>query len=404
MSSLSLACRRSGRLASALVVSLGVVLSTVVVPSVAVAAPVPVVPDGAATEAAAMSAARAGGKSVRVLDKTDEVTEVRANPDGTFTWTQHVRPVRVKQSGKWTPVDTTLIRRSDGSVGPRATVVELTLSGGGKGSKARGPLVKMAANGTEAGLDWQTDLPEPVLDGPTATYPEVLPGVDLKVTADVLGYSQLLVVKTPEAAKNPKLKKITFGSQAKGGKVSATKGQGSGHRSDVPADQQVPSDGLAVSDSAGKRVFQGDASAMWDSSGTEIPGASGPREGARTAAMGVEVTDSSITIAPDQSFLTAAETTFPVYLDPSHSCTSCGKAHHVVVQSEWPDAQNFDRTDGALGDLKAGYVCEGPCFTSRTYLRMNTGSLAGKYIIGGHLHVDTIHSYYCNASATDTLL
>lgn len=350
-----------------------------------------------------MSAAKAAKKPIRVLDKTDESTEVLANPDGTFTWTQHLRPVRVKQSGKWTPADTTLERRPDGTIAPRATVVGLTLSGGGKGSKARGPLVRMAAKDVEAGISWLDDVPEPVLDGPTATYRDVLPGVDLRVTADVLGYSQVLVVKTPEAARNPKLRKITFGSYAKGGAVAVTKGAGQGKRSDLPPGAQVPGDGLQVADGSGAATLRGDASAMWDSSAESTPELRGTGLGARTAKMGVEVTDGAISIEPDQAFLGASTTKYPVYLDPEYNCTSCGKAHHVVVQSAWPTAKNFDRTTGDLTDLKAGYVCEGSCFVSRTYLRMNTGSLWDKKIHSAYLHLDTLHSYHCSG-ATPTQL
>ncbi|WP_436495331.1 LamG-like jellyroll fold domain-containing protein [Actinokineospora sp. HUAS TT18] len=383
-------------------------LSSLVVPASAAAAPAATaVPDEAPTAAAAQDAARKGNKSVRVVNETDESTEVRANPDGTFTWTQHVRPVRVKQSGKWADADPTLVRRADGTIGPRATVVDLTLSGGGKGSKARGPLVKIAAKDVEAGLSWADDLPVPVLDGPTATYPEVFPGVDIKITADVLGYSEVLVVKTPEAARNPKLKKITFGSHTKGGKAKADKGNGSGKRSDVPADQQSTGDGVKVEDESGRPALKGDASAMWDSSAESTPELRGAGLGANTAAMGLEVTDTTLTIEPDQAFLSAPTTKYPVYLDPDYNCNSCGKAHHLVVQSLWPTAKNFDRTGGTNGvfnDLKAGYVCEGgDCFKSRTYLRMSTWSLAGKKINSAYLHVDTIHSYYCSG-ATPTWL
>ncbi|WP_436501436.1 LamG-like jellyroll fold domain-containing protein [Actinokineospora sp. HUAS TT18] len=324
-------------------------------------------PDAVKTEAQASAVAKAADKSVRVLDLTDENTEVRALPDGTFSWRQHVRPVRVRRADTWVDVDTTLERTAEGKVRPRATTVSLEFSGGG-----RSPLVRMGAKGVEAGLDWLGDLPEPVLDGPTATYPEVLPGVDLTVTADVLGYQQLLVVKTPEAARNPKLKRITFGNHTRG---------------------------LAKSADA----ITGDARAMWDSSGFAIPGVTGPNEGARKAKLSAEVTSSAITVTPDLAFLADATTKYPIFIDPSYTCGSCSKAHHVVVQSAWPNNTNFDRTDGALGDLKAGYVCEGSCFISRTYLRMNTGSLGGKHIVDAHLHVETIHSYYCSG-ATPTQL
>lgn len=94
MSSLSSSCPRKRRSAIAVLASIGLAFGSLVVPAVAA----PVQTDEAATEVAASEAARAGNKSVRVLDKTDEVTEVRANPDGSFTSTSHVRPVRVKQA------------------------------------------------------------------------------------------------------------------------------------------------------------------------------------------------------------------------------------------------------------------------------------------------------------------
>ncbi|MFD0479756.1 hypothetical protein ACFQ0B_75140 [Nonomuraea thailandensis] len=49
-------------------------------------------------------------------------------------------------------------------------------------------------------LGWTGALPKPTLSGDTATYPEVMPGVDLQVTADVDGFSHLLVVKSRAAA------------------------------------------------------------------------------------------------------------------------------------------------------------------------------------------------------------
>ncbi|WP_436495333.1 hypothetical protein [Actinokineospora sp. HUAS TT18] len=352
---------KAGRRSVVALLVAATVLSPLAPGSVAFAAPAA---DEAQTEAAASAAAKAGGKSVRVLEKTTETTEVRANPDGTFSWTQHLRPVRVKQSGKWVPADPTLVRREDGSVGPRATVVDLSLSGGGRGS-----LVKVAADGVEAAVDWETDLPTPVLDGASATYPEVLPGVDLKVTADVLGYSQVLVVKTREAAENPKLRKVTFGSRTRGGKR----------------------EGMEVRNQSGEAVLKGEATAMWDS--TERADSGSPR----TATMGYEVTDSSITIRPNKWFLAAGTTKYPVFIDPIYFCGSCAKTHHVVVQSDYPGSQNFDRTSPPYNELKAGAFCASTCAINRTYLRMDTSSLVGKAIYDAFLHVDVVYSYSCSS-------
>ncbi|MCG8918149.1 DNRLRE domain-containing protein [Actinokineospora sp. PR83] len=354
----------------------------------AAAEPVPAaVPDEVATESGASAAARAGGRSVRVGDLTDETTEVVANPNGTFTLTQHRLPVRVRRGGEWTPVDTTLVRRVDGSVAPKAAAVDLTVSGGGTA-----PLVALAADGARTGLTWPTPLPAPVLDGPTATYPEVLPGVDLKVTADVVGFSQVLVVKTPAAAAG--VDQVVFGAPG----VELAEGQGRGHDNSGPA-TETP-DGVQARNAQGEAVLKGDASRMWDSSGEATPEdrLRGTGVGARTAVMDVEVGDGTIAVAPDQDFLAASTTRYPVYLDPGYGCTSCGKTHHVVVQSAWPNALNFDRTDGVLNELKAGYVCEGSCFVSRTYLRMSTAALAGKAINNAYLHLHVLHSYQCGSA------
>lgn len=310
-------------------------------------------------EAAASAAAVEYGESVRVADKTSETEEVLANPDGTFTLNQNLRPVRVQQDGEWTPVDLTLERRADGSIGPVAAAVHLRLSGGGE----QGPLVVLGEDGHEVGLGWTGALPTPMLDGPTATYAEVLPGVDLTVTADVEGFSQLLVVKTREAAQNPALRTVTFASHRRDAIVAGGE------------------DGLEVRSPDGRLVFSGDASRMWDSSGGQ-------------ASMGVEVTEASVAITPDQAFLTGSATEFPVFVDPSYYAYG-RKNHHAVVQSAWPEAHNYDRTDGDLGDLKAGYVCAGPCFNSRSYVEMATAGLPGKFIHSATLAVNVLQSHDC---------
>nr|CTQ95873.1 putative hydrolase [Kibdelosporangium sp. MJ126-NF4] len=360
----------------ALIVS-AVVFAAVLTPlHTAWAGPVSVAPDQAFDEASALRIARAANKQVRVLSQTDESNEVIAKPDGRVTWTQHLRPVRVRQGDNWAPVDTTLVRRPDGIVAPKTVSVDLALSGGGDKS----PIVKVGKNGVEVGLGWSRPLPEPQLDGSTATYPEVLPGVDLKVTADVTGFNQVLVVKTPAAAQNPELRRVAFGSYSKGAKVKVVNGR-----------LQVGENGP---------VFKGDASRMWDSSGSgsERDRLIGNVEGARSATMGVEVSDSAVSIKPDQAFLAAPETKFPVYLDPSYGCTDCGKAHHAVVQSYWPDERNYDKTDGKLNDLKAGWACDGPCFVSRTYVEMKTYRVIDKVVHSAYLHLDTVQSAYCEGS------
>lgn len=370
-----------------------VLVAGVAPPVVAVAQDVPaVVPDSAPDVATAARYAEVGAKSVVVESATTETDEVRANPDGTMTFTQHVQPVRVRRGDGWVPVDLSLERRSDGTFGPKASTVDVVFSGGGPGSAER-PLAKVVQDDHEVGLEWDADLPVPVVDGATLTYPEVLPGVDLRLEAHLKGFSELLVVKTPEAADNPELERIEFGT----------------HAEDVALEVGPrPNGDLVAKDSAGEPVFVGDASRMWDSSAGAGEVAT-VEPGDRQAGMAVEVTPEAVVITPDRAFLDDPATTYPVVLDPEYHCPNCGKVHHVVVQSPWPDEKNFDATSGALGDLKAGYATAAMlnrpgAGVSRTYLRMHTASMAGKFIHRATLRTRVINSYSCSSTAPATEL
>ncbi|WP_165960245.1 LamG-like jellyroll fold domain-containing protein [Actinocrispum wychmicini] len=379
------------RLAAGVVMSVGMGLLQ---PVVSAAVPV-AVPDEAPTETLAQQYAKQGSKSVRVGSRLTETEEVLAQPDGSLVWRQHVRPVRTKKDGQWADVDTTLVRRAGGEVGPRVSTLDLALSGGG----STGPLVKVGHGAAEVGLTWDGVLPEPVLDGPSATYPEVWPGVDLKVTADTVGFSEALVVKNAEAAKNPKLGKVTFGTYTKNTAVRGAAGKGRARAADGTAT------GIEVVDGTGEVVFTGDATRMWDSSGrgSERDRQGGSAEGTRRGVMRNEVTPAGVTISPDAAFLSDKDTRFPVYLDPEYLCSNtswCGMQHRVVVQSGFPGAHNFD----GLDDLKAGYETLDRAGVSRSYIQMNTAPILGKRIHWANLNTTVIHSWKCEGDTSDTEL
>ncbi|MFD0631712.1 hypothetical protein ACFQ9X_08825 [Catenulispora yoronensis] len=85
----------------------------------------------------------------------------------------------------------------------------MSLSDGGTGA---------LATQTQAGItftvSWPGTLPKPALDGDTATYSEVLPGVDLKVTATTTGVRQQVVVKDRTAAPTPRWPRWTSRSRS----------------------------------------------------------------------------------------------------------------------------------------------------------------------------------------------
>ncbi|WIX85509.1 LamG-like jellyroll fold domain-containing protein [Amycolatopsis sp. DG1A-15b] len=382
----------------ALLVCVAVGVGTAVADAPAQADTPRVVPGSAPDEVTAAAYARAGGKPVEVASETTETSQTMANPDGSWTMTQYVHPVRVKQAGAWTPVDATLVRRADGTVGPKAVTIDVKLNPGGTGS-AGVPIVQAGQDGKEVGLNWTSDLPAPALTGDTATYAEVLPGVDLTVKAAPEGFTENLVIKTPEAAKNPKLREIPFGLHTRNTTVSVAEGQGPG----TPA-QAAPTDGLEVKDAAGRVVFSGDASRMWDSSGD---GSTAEQElgeggGRREAVMDVALTPDKVTISPDQAFLSDPATRYPVSLDPGYDCNSCWNQAHVVVQSGHRDAHNWNATDGDLSNLKAGFENFDTAGTSRSYIQMNSERLGGTVVHSATLNTKVQHSAKCSDVAKPT--
>ncbi|VVJ21120.1 Uncharacterised protein [Amycolatopsis camponoti] len=360
------------------------------------------VPDQAPDEATASVWAREAGKQVLVTSRTTETSQTVANPDGSWTLTEFTRPVRVKHGPDWTPIDTTLVRNADGSVAPKATVLDLALNAGGTGSAAE-PIVQAGEDGKEVGLKWTKDLPQPSLSGDTATYAEVLPGVDLTVRALPAGYTENLVVKTLSAARNPELRDISFGLHTKNTTVSVVPGAGRA----TPTSGARASDGLEVKDATGAVVFAGDASRMWDSSGagSEAERQLGEGGGRHEAVMGVKLSADAVAISPDQTFLADPATRYPVTLDPDTWCSTCGMQAHAVVQSGHPEARNYNASDGDLSDLKAGYENDDSAGTSRSYLQMNTTQIAGTVVHSASLNTTITHTYNCsNAADTDLWL
>ncbi|MFC7617750.1 hypothetical protein ACFQV2_34470 [Actinokineospora soli] len=318
---------------------------------------------------AAVAEAARTGKPVRVAGLTSETVDVVAQPNGRIVYTATVLPTRTDKSGAWQDFDTTLERKPDGSVRPRVTLADIALSGGG----AKQKMAVVGHAGTEVGLSWPWSLPVPELAGDTATYAEVLPGVDLKIKVDGLGFSQVLVVKTPEAAANPKLRSLQFGTHTKGARVTEKEhplARAANRRSGA-----VPST-LEVVDESGAVAFTGNASRMWDSAGRgdAADRVVAPVEDDREAVMDVRVGDAQVAISPDQEFLADPKTVYPVYIDPSVSCT-CGLSNRVVLYKK----------DGAVGDtewndtsLKAGYVWDtnqSAWITARSYFTFDITSV-----------------------------
>jgi hypothetical protein len=235
-------------------VILALVVSTADVPSTsrpAAASPAapaparkPACPDDRQDEASAAIAAKLCGARVEAVGRRTETTQVFVNPDGTVTEDRALAPVRVKSGNRWQPVDLTLEARPDGSVAPRVHPRALVLSGAQTGPGDH-EVVSLGTGAQRTGVGWTGRLPQPVLDGRTATYREVLPGVDLVVRAQSTGYEQFFVARDRAALR--RIAKLTLPMRT--GKLTAA-ADGAG--------------GLTFKDAKGRAVGRAQAPEMWD--------------------------------------------------------------------------------------------------------------------------------------------
>lgn len=167
----------------------------------------------------ALRKARTTGEPVTVDALTTETSETVANPGGhRLTTKSHAQSVRVKRSGRWQTLDATLAAGPGDTVAPKATGNRLVLSGGGTG-----PLATVTTDdGKQFAVTAPFALPKPTLSGATATYAEVLPDVDLQVTALADGgWREVVVVRTAKAAADPRLKELRFPVRTNGLTLSA---------------------------------------------------------------------------------------------------------------------------------------------------------------------------------------
>jgi hypothetical protein len=328
-------------------------------------------------EAAALVTARLCDGEVEIAGQTDEYDEGFAQPNGQVRWEHHYRPVRVARASGWVPVDTTLSLQSDGTVKPAATAVDLAFSGGGTG-----PLVEVGEAGGSLKLGAPFgSLPKPLLDGNIATYPEVLPGVDLQLQADVDGYAQMLVVKNRAAADNPKLATVAFPLATSGLNVTADSGGN-----------------LRAADAKGKVKLAGNAPEMWDASapGTaETPSPDQASEPGHIKKMAMALSKSKISVSPDQDMLDDPDTVYPVYIDPGATAT---RSSWAMVNTLYPNTVfwNGGRTAQVGGSDKVNNKY-------RSFFDMYLGGtpVAGKYIINATFNITQNYSLYCESHATD---
>ncbi|MEQ4718908.1 DNRLRE domain-containing protein [Nonomuraea sp. B19D2] len=243
--------------------------------------------------------ARLQGSRVVVTDETTESTITYVNPDGTITLEASNGPSRIKQSDKWTPIDTTLVA-TEGALKPRAAFGGLEISGGGD----KKPLVKLVPEyGKEFTLNAPAALPVPTIQGNKAVFTDAAgPGADIVVTALPAGVQHDVVLR--QRPTGPV--QFRFPIQNKGLSLSETK-EGILH---ISADK-------------GKVVAAAPRPFMFDAAKTPVrPKDSSLAKSARVGDIDVQISKTGngsqeLLLLPDPKFLMDPATTYPVTVDPA---------------------------------------------------------------------------------------
>jgi hypothetical protein len=336
---------------------------------------------------------------VEILAGRSEYTQAFVSPDGTATFKSTVLPARVRRAdGSWVGVDTTLRARTDGSYAPAATVADLVISGGGTA-----PFVTYREQGSMLTLAWPTVLPAPAVSGSTAVYRNVLPDVDLRVTAGPTGFRHVLVVKTRAAASNPALASIRYQVggdllpvSMPGGRVRFVNGAGVAVAATQNASMWDSSIDVA---SAGELLPSVDPGAVAASRPSDLVSTEDrPGTSAVSAQLPVSVGSvKGLIVTPDTGLLTGAGTVFPVFIDPQIGPT----------RSKWAWANNGNHSYDVNGQAWIGLNPPsrgGDGRLYRAFFDFPTSSggytYRGKHVLSARFSIRLDHSWSCGDTWT----
>ncbi|TMR98587.1 DNRLRE domain-containing protein [Nonomuraea basaltis] len=316
-------------------------------------------------EASARLSARLTGRRVEVADARTETTTTYANPDGTLTVDSFAGPVRFRRDGEWAPVDISLTKAPSGEIVTRGHGRALRLGGGRSGvsrqtSSAPTDLITIGEGAAKVTMQWKGALPAPRLSGETATYPDVMPGADLVVTATRTGAEQFLLLKSRPTAP------LTYALGLKAPGLTP---------------RQAADGGVELVDAKGKVAVTIPAPVMWDATKHPVSG-----EHLRRAPVDMKVSGRDLVLTPDPAFLNDPATTYPVTVDPS---LNLGQVFDTFVQEGYGTDQS-GATELKIGNNGSGQV-------ARSFITWKTPGIAGKKILSATLKLWNYHSWSCSA-------
>ncbi|MDP9793374.1 hypothetical protein J2S43_001886 [Catenuloplanes nepalensis] len=331
-------------------------------------------------EATALASAAESGRRVEVTSERTAYAQVFAEPSGTLVMESAAVPQRVRDDdGSWSDRDLTLRPAADGTLQPAASVADVRFSPGGTG-----PAVTAVADGKRLELSWTGALPKPAVSGDSAVYAEVLSGVDLVLRATPTGFTHVLVVKTPAAADDARVRQVGF---AVGGDARLVEDPDGGLRAIAGDVEIAAADKPIMWDSAAPAVATNARAAA-----TNKPAGSThaqPGEAATVREMAAEVTAAGdLKLVPDASLLDAPKERFPLYIDPAWS----------TGKSRWA----YATSNNSNNNVHNVWVGLNPStgVTHRSFFVFPTSAIKGKHIQSAYVQMKLEHSWSCSDEPT----
>lgn len=331
--------------------------------------------------ASAVSVAMKFGHPVADDSQTTETTQVSAMPDGSFRLESTTLPVRVEKDDNWVPVDTTLTTSGEGLLVPAVAAAPVQFSAGGSDVMAK---VEVQP-GTWVSETWPYgNLPAPQVDGNDATYSNVLPDVDLQLTATATGMSEVLIVKTAAAAANPKLDEVKLSLDG------ATITPDDTHALTATADGTTP-DASTVAGDAGT---MSSAPVWWDSK-VSGSGPGGPVGSEEVRPVGQVATPDDVTLKVG-ALVDTQPISYPLFVDPGWST---GGQPYWFTDRAFPNTVYLNGNADSGGIQAVGYGGPTPAYLSHSFWQFDTNFLHGKHVLGAHMDTYLAWSNTCTSTA-----
>lgn len=319
------------------------------------------------------------GESVVVEGLSDEFSSTVVNPDGSFTTEVSAGQERfLGADGEWVEVDLSMVRRPDGTVGPEAHPLGLSLPGdAGAGGKFV-DVARVSHPGGGRELSWRLPVKgEPVLEGSSARYVDAWPGVDVVVDARRSGFEQTFVLTNAQSVGGlpggdevswsiPVVAKGLTGRQGAGGVV-----------------EFVDARGKVVSTVAAPVAFD---AVIGERSGVPVNTSPVRLSWAATKGKG----QGELRVSVDRGWVMDPARVFPVTVDPTYAALSVKPSFDTYVMKQYPTS-----TQGAADDELWVGTHNGGTNVVRSFVNFPTSSLVGLQVMDAKLSLYENWAWSC---------